>query len=144
MQRKKRFHNGVDYRGRTGEPVYSVASGIVIETSFSNLSGKKIVIEHADRTKTYYLHLHKILVKKGQTVKPRQIIAQIGSTGRVTGPHLHFGLKTSRGRWANPLKMKMIAAPILKDKKLARFKMQIQKIDSIIKKDSVIFAKKKE
>lgn len=130
---KKRFHNGVDYRGRVGEPVYSVASGIVVKTGYDKIGGKKVVIKHADGTQTYYLHLSKILVKKYQVIKSRQIIGKVGRSGRVTGPHLHFGVKSARGKWLNPLKMKMIAAPVLKGKRLKEFKKQIEKILKLLK-----------
>ena len=123
---KRSFHSGVDYRGRTGDPVYAVAKGKVIYSGYDKLNGNKIVIKHSDGTKTYYLHLSKRLLKKGQTVRARQQIAKIGRTGRVTGPHLHFGIKSNKGKWVNPLLKRMIATPKLKGERYARFLTQVE------------------
>lgn len=127
------FHNGVDYGGPTGSPIYAVAQGVVVEVTRTTYGGKKIVIKHADGTKTYYLHLHKFLVKNGQGVKPRQKIALMGRTGRVTGPHLHFGIKSSQGKWLNPLKKRMIATPKLKGARFDAFKKQMKKTAALLK-----------
>ncbi|MBN2789819.1 MAG: peptidoglycan DD-metalloendopeptidase family protein [Candidatus Delongbacteria bacterium] len=126
---KRSFHSGVDYRGHIGDPVYAVAKGKVIYSGYDKLNGNKVVIKHSDGTKTYYIHLDKSLVKKGQTVKARQQIAKLGRTGRVTGPHLHFGIKDNKGKWANPLLKRMIATPKLTGEKYARFLTQIEEID---------------
>ena len=130
---RRKFHNGVDYGGPTGSPVYAVAKGKVIEVSQNRLGGKKIIIRHSDRTQTYYLHLHRQLVKTGQNVKPRQLIAKMGKTGRVTGPHLHFGIKSASGKWVNPLKKRMIATPKLKGKRMKSLKKQVKKVIALLK-----------
>lgn len=129
---KKAFHRGVDYRARTGTPVYSVASGVIKRAHTTKYGGRQVEIKHADGTETYYLHLSRILVKRGQKVKPRQLIGKAGSTGRVTGPHLHFGIKY-RGKWLNPLKKHMIATPQLKGERLEKFKEQMDNIDKLFK-----------
>lgn len=133
---RKSFHNGVDYRGRVGDPVYAVAKGRVVTSSYDKLAGNKIVIKHSDGTRTYYLHLSKRIAKVGDFVKARQLIGKVGSTGRVTGPHLHFGIKNRKGKYVNPSKKRMIATPQLKGKKLKNFNKQILEIDKI--KDSII------
>jgi len=129
---KKSFHNGVDYRARVGEPVFAVYSGKVIQTGYSSHNGKYIVIKHPGGIKTYYLHLSRILVRKGWHVKAGQIIARSGATGRVNGPHLHFGIKDASGKWVNPLFKRMIATPKLKGKRLEEFKKQVEKIRKIL------------
>jgi murein DD-endopeptidase MepM/ murein hydrolase activator NlpD len=129
---RRAFHNGVDYGGPVGSPIYAVAEGRVIEVSTCKYGGKQIILRHADNTKTYYLHLHKFLVKQGQHVRPRQQIAQMGRTGRVTGPHLHFGIKAPNGKWVNPLKKRMIATPQLAGKQLERYKTQIKEIKGLL------------
>ncbi len=128
----RKFHNGVDFRARVGTPVYAAATGIVERTGYDRYSGKKIIIRHPDGTRTYYLHLSRILVRKGQRVRSRQLIALSGATGRVTGPHLHFGIKEPNGRWADPLKKRMIAVTRLKGKRLKKFKRQVEVIKSIL------------
>jgi hypothetical protein len=112
-----------------GDPVYAVAKGKVIYSGYDKLNGNKVVIKHNDGTKTYYIHLDKRLVKKGNTVVARQQIAKLGRTGRVTGPHLHFGIKSNKGKWVNPLLKRMIATPKLEDERYARFLTQMEEID---------------
>jgi murein DD-endopeptidase MepM/ murein hydrolase activator NlpD len=123
---KRSFHSGVDYRGHIGDPVYAVAKGKIVYSGYDKLNGNKVVVKHTDGTKTYYLHLSKRLVKKGNSVVARQQIAKLGRTGRVTGPHLHFGIKSSKGKWVNPLLKRMIATPKLKAEKYARFLTQVE------------------
>lgn len=125
-------HHGVDYGAPVGTPVYAVAPGKVIEVKQTPLGGKQITINHADNTKTYYLHLSAFNVKVGTVVSARQRIASVGNTGRSTGPHLHLGIKDPKGNWLNPLKVKMIATPQLDSKKMPRFKEQMKEIKSLL------------
>jgi murein DD-endopeptidase MepM/ murein hydrolase activator NlpD len=129
---RRRMHYGVDYRASTGTPIYSVAKGHVVLSGYDRYSGNKIAIRHADRSTSYYLHLSKKMVRKGQKVVSRQIIGRVGSTGYVTGAHLHFGFKNSRGRWINPLSKRMIATPKLTGERLVRLKQQIRKIRDLV------------
>ena len=129
---KRSFHNGVDYRARVGEPVFAVYKGVVIRTGYKKHNGRYIVIKHPGGIRTYYLHLSRILVRKGWHVKAGQIIAKSGATGRVNGPHLHFGIRDARGKWLNPLLKRMIATPKLKGKRLAQFKKQVERIKKIL------------
>ncbi|MBN2037905.1 MAG: M23 family metallopeptidase [Chitinispirillaceae bacterium] len=131
----RQMHYGVDYKARTGAPVYAVAKGNVVVSSYDQNSGNKIAIRHSDRSTSYYLHLSKRLVRTGQSVRTRQIIGRAGATGRVSGPHLHFGFKNARGRWINPLTKRMIATPKLKGERLERLQDQIKAIKAL--KDSV-------
>jgi murein DD-endopeptidase MepM/ murein hydrolase activator NlpD len=128
---RRQMHYGVDYKSPIGAPVYAVAKGTVVLSSYDSYSGKKIAIRHSDGSTSYYLHLSKRLVRNGTQVRTRQIIGRIGSTGRVSGPHLHFGFKNARGRWMNPLSKRMIATPMLKGKKLKRLQEQIRDIKAI-------------
>jgi murein DD-endopeptidase MepM/ murein hydrolase activator NlpD len=132
---QRQMHTGVDYKARTGAPVYAVAKGNVIVSSYDQHSGNKIAIKHTDRSTSYYLHLSQRLVQRGQSVRTRQIIGRAGSTGRVSGPHLHFGFKDPRGKWINPLTKRMIATPRLEGEKLERLQDQIKVIKTL--KDSL-------
>jgi len=83
-------HKGLDIRGRYGEIVKSTASGKVVMAGRKGGYGNCIVISHGNGFETYYGHLSKILIKVGQQVKAGDRIGKIGSTGRSTGPHLHY------------------------------------------------------
>ncbi len=126
------FHNGVDYGGPVGSPVYSVAPGKVIEEKTTAYGGKQITVRHSDNSETYYLHLNSFLVKTGSKVGARQRIASMGATGRVTGSHLHFGIKSPKGEWLNPLNKRMIATPQLGGDKFNMFKGQMKDILSLL------------
>lgn len=129
---RRTLHRGVDFRGRVGTPVYSVARGKVIESSYNKYAGNKVAIRHADRSISYYLHLNRKFVKKGDYVRTAQQIGTVGKTGRVTGPHLHFGFKNTKGRWMNPMHKRMIATPKLKGEKFANLTGQILKIENTL------------
>ncbi|NLO22949.1 MAG: peptidoglycan DD-metalloendopeptidase family protein [Fibrobacter sp.] len=122
------YHNGVDYGSPRSSPVYAVAEGVVIVSGYDNLSGNKIAIKHRDQSSSWYLHLDKRLVSVGTKVSPRQMIGRVGSTGRSTGPHLHFGFKNAQGKWINPLTKTMIATPKLEGERLKRLQEQIKGI----------------
>ncbi len=129
---RRTMHWGVDYGAATGTPVYAVASGTVVQSGRGSANGNYVAIRHADRYTSYYLHLHTRLVSRGQTVRARQIIGRVGSTGRSTGPHLHFGFKKPNGAWMNPLRKRMIATPKLKGERLARLGEQVREIRALL------------
>ena len=133
---RRAFHRGVDLRARTGKAVYSVSSGKVLYSSYSKFAGNKIGLKHRDGSSSHYYHLKKRYVKKGDWVKTRQKIGSVGSTGRVTGAHLHFGFKNSRGKWINPLNKRMIASPKLKGSRLSNLNNQISVINKLIKQQN--------
>lgn len=89
----RRPHFGVDIAAPTGTPVKAPADGIVTMVHDDMFySGGTLIVDHGHGVSTVYMHLHKILVKKGQAVRQGDVIAQVGATGRVTGPHLHWGM----------------------------------------------------
>ena len=104
LHRRKK-HNGIDYRAPTGTPVWAVADGTVMAAGSAGAAGKRISIDHGNSLQSYYMHLSRISVKRGQKVHQRKLIGRVGSTGRSTGPHLHFGLKY-KGQWTDPRKRK--------------------------------------
>jgi murein DD-endopeptidase MepM/ murein hydrolase activator NlpD len=126
------MHRGVDLRGRRGQSVRAVASGKVVVSSYNKYAGNKVAIKHRDGSTSYYLHLNKRNVRKGQWVKSYQKIGSVGATGRVTGPHLHFGFKKPNGRWMNPMNKRMIATPKLAGPRLAHLEKQILTSESLI------------
>ena len=87
------FHSGLDFSAATGEPIKATASGIVTASGIAPDYGKFIKINHGDGLETRYAHASKLLVKEGDIVSKEQIIALVGSTGRSTGPHLHYEIR---------------------------------------------------
>ncbi|WP_319405939.1 M23 family metallopeptidase [uncultured Desulfosarcina sp.] len=89
----KRPHYGVDIAAPTGTPVKAPIDGVVsLAHDDMFYSGGTLIVDHGHGLSTVFMHLHKILVKEGQRVKQGDVIAQVGATGRVTGPHLHWGM----------------------------------------------------
>ena len=84
------MHSGLDFRSETGSPVRATASGTVETAGWNGGYGKLVEIDHGNGYSTRYGHLSEIDVKPGQQVKIGQIIGKVGSTGRSTGPHLHY------------------------------------------------------
>jgi murein DD-endopeptidase MepM/ murein hydrolase activator NlpD len=87
---KKGFHSGVDMRGRNGQKIVATADGVVSKAFFNGSYGKYIEINHGNGYTTKFAHMKKLLVKRGDKVKRGQSIGTVGSSGRSTGPHLHY------------------------------------------------------
>ena len=101
---KKTFHRGRDYAGKEGNSVIAVASGLITRSEYQNGFGNMVEIKHADGYSTIYAHNQENLVEVGATVKKGQKIALLGSTGRSTGPHVHFEVRKN-GKYLNPKKV---------------------------------------
>jgi murein DD-endopeptidase MepM/ murein hydrolase activator NlpD len=87
------FHSGLDIGANTGAAVHAAADGkVILVDDDMVLSGQTVMIDHGYGLKSTYIHLSKIAVSEGQSVKQGDVIGNVGETGRVTGPHLHFGL----------------------------------------------------
>jgi murein DD-endopeptidase MepM/ murein hydrolase activator NlpD len=84
------IHTGIDIRGGTGDAVRVTAAGRVTIASYQGGYGNMVEVEHGNGFSTRYGHMSKIEVKVGETVRIGQTIGRIGSTGRSTGPHLHY------------------------------------------------------
>jgi hypothetical protein len=84
------YHHGTDFAGDIGDPVYAAAGGIVVFAQELQVRGNSVMIDHGAGLFTAYNHLSAITVIEGEVVTPGQIIGAIGSTGLVTGPHLHW------------------------------------------------------
>jgi murein DD-endopeptidase MepM/ murein hydrolase activator NlpD len=84
------MHTGLDFRATAGNPVRTTANGKVISANWTGGYGRMVEVDHGNGLSTRYGHLSEIDVKIGQTVKAGQVIGEVGSTGRSTGPHLHY------------------------------------------------------
>jgi len=116
-------HNGVDYAAAVGTPVWAVGDGTVVKVGSGGASGRHVCLRHPNRMETCYLHLSAFGagVRVGARVQQKQVIAFTGSTGRSTGPHLHFALKRG-GAFVNPLRQPSPRAEPLPKALLPRFR----------------------
>ncbi len=93
-KRRNTFHKGIDIAAPEGTPVYAAESGVVSKAEFlKNGYGKLVIIKHRDNIATYYGHLSVISVKSGTPIGKGKLIGRVGSTGKSTGPHLHFEVR---------------------------------------------------
>lgn len=99
-----RMHKGIDIAGPIGTPIVAAAPGEVISAGWNSGGfGKLVKIRHADGSITYYAHNNRILVRQGEYVEQGQQVAEMGSTGRSTGPHLHFEIRPDGKSAINPI-----------------------------------------
>ncbi|MGC9372102.1 MAG: M23 family metallopeptidase [Thermovirgaceae bacterium] len=99
---KKGIHTGVDLRAAMGTPVVAPAGGVVVLADDLYFAGKCVYIDHGNGVFSVMMHLSEIAVQDGDTVRPGDLVGKTGRSGRVTGPHLHFGVRV-HGKWVNPL-----------------------------------------
>lgn len=109
----KESHSGIDFKGRTGAPIRATAKGRVVFAGTQNGYGKVVRVRHGNGYETLFAHLSKINVKVGQRLKAGDVLGLLGSTGRSTGPHLHYEV-IKRGKRLNPEKFLSLAADWVK------------------------------
>lgn len=90
IKRRRIFHDGIDYAGKRGAPIYTVAAGIVTASGWRGGYGYTVDVFHGNGLVSRYAHNKKLLVKVGDKISKGQKIALLGSTGRSTGPHVHY------------------------------------------------------
>ncbi len=118
-----KMHKGMDFAAPTGTPIYAAGDGVVEKAGRNGGYGNYVRIRHNSKLKTAYAHLHRIGkgVKAGTRVKQGQVIGQVGTTGRSTGPHLHYEVLLS-GKQVNPRSVNLPTGEQLKGKDMDRFK----------------------
>ena len=101
MRKRSKFHHGCDYRGKSGTPILAAGDGTVIFAGRRGGYGKVVFVDHGGGIVTRYAHLRRIETTVGASVGGGERIGQLGSTGRTTGPHLHFEVRLA-GRSVDP------------------------------------------
>ena len=96
------FHTGLDFAAPTGTPIHAVANGVVTSTGYDGSYGNKTVITLDDGTELWYCHQNAYAVDVGQEVHAGDLIGYVGSTGNVTGPHLHLEVRPGAGDPVDP------------------------------------------
>lgn len=97
----EKFHNGLDMAAPGGSPILAAYNGTVVAAAYSSTMGNYIMIDHGDNLYTIYMHASKLYVSQGAEVVKGQKIAAVGTTGRSTGNHLHFGVRLN-GSYVSP------------------------------------------
>lgn len=93
------FHDGLDLAAPYGAPIYATGSGVVARAGWMGIYGLAVLLDHAEGYQSLYGHLSRVLVRPGQRVERGQVLGYVGSTGRSTGPHLHYAVY----RYGTPL-----------------------------------------
>lgn len=132
----RKMHKGVDFGAPTGTPIMAAGNGVVVKAGWNGAYGKYILIRHNNEYSTAYAHLSKIHVKVGTRVKQKQLIGRVGTTGRSTGPHLHYEV-IRRGRHINPLGVKHLPVQKLSGATLKKFHKLRQTYDASMNQPSV-------
>ncbi|MBB3989900.1 M23 family metallopeptidase [Croceicoccus naphthovorans] len=128
--RYKRMHAGVDFRARTGQPIYAVTDGTVASAGRNGGFGNFIKLNHGGGLQSGYAHLSRFAVSRGQRVKRGQVIGYAGSTGLSTGPHLHWELYRN-GKHVDPLSVQFVIRAQLSDSELRDFRARLGELKKV-------------
>jgi murein DD-endopeptidase MepM/ murein hydrolase activator NlpD len=126
-----RMHRGVDFAAPTGTPIYAAGDGVLVMAGRNGSYGNYLEIRHNSEFNTAYAHLSRFAkgIERGSRVRQGQVIGYVGSTGRSTGPHLHYEVKQN-GKQINPMSIKPQTAVRLAGAELERFRRQIEIIEA--------------
>lgn len=135
------LHSGVDYAAPTGSRIYASGDGVVTRAQWVGGYGRYVTIKHNSEYSTGYAHMSGFArgIRPGVRVKQGQVIGFVGSTGRSTGPHLHFEV-IKNGKKVDPLKIQAATGANLTGKELQRFKAEVQKILAMAKDETKVVA----
>ncbi len=127
--RRRVPHRGVDFAAPRGTPIWATADGTVRFAARKGANGNLVIIRHGGGLESIYAHLQKFArgLKRGQSVSQGQVIGYVGSTGRSTGPHLHFGLRKN-GRFIDPMKYRSGPGPPIDPQYRTQFRRQARKL----------------
>ncbi|MBP5698647.1 MAG: M23 family metallopeptidase [Alphaproteobacteria bacterium] len=136
------LHSGVDYAAPMGSRIYASGDGVIQRAQWAQGYGRYVVIRHNSEYSTGYAHMSGFArgIKPGVRVKQGQVIGYVGSTGRSTGPHLHFEIMKN-GKKVDPLKIKAATGANLAGADLRKFKQEVSRIVAMVEKDSKLASK---
>ena len=125
VQMRFKAHNGTDYAAPHGTPIKTTASGVVEAAGYTSGNGNFVKVRHNGQYATQYLHMSKILVRRGQSVTQGQIIGKVGSTGLATGPHVCYRF-WKNGVQVDALRLKLPTGESMVGNTKQRFLKQIE------------------
>jgi murein DD-endopeptidase MepM/ murein hydrolase activator NlpD len=130
-----KMHKGVDFAAPSGTPIMAAGGGVVRKARWFGSFGKYVRIAHANGYETAYAHLSRIApgVREGARVRQGQIIGRVGTTGRSTGPHLHYEVIVGR-RQINPMGVKLPTGTTLAGAELAAFRAHVARVNAVLDK----------
>jgi murein DD-endopeptidase MepM/ murein hydrolase activator NlpD len=127
------MHKGVDFGALTGTPIQAAGDGVVELAGWNGAYGQYVRIKHGNGYATAYAHMSRLGVKTGQRVRQGQIIGAVGTTGRSTGPHLHYEVMQN-GKQVNPTGVRFPSGRKLEGKEYDRFRRFVDGIDSDLRR----------
>jgi murein DD-endopeptidase MepM/ murein hydrolase activator NlpD len=104
FNRRDSFHSGLDFQSSIGTPIMVTANGRVLKANWDSNYGRLLIIDHGDGYLSRYAHTQDIYVREGDSVRRTQVVARVGTSGRSTGPHLHYEI-VKNGEIINPKEM---------------------------------------
>ncbi|MFY8180556.1 peptidoglycan DD-metalloendopeptidase family protein [Flavobacterium chungnamense] len=125
VQLKWKPHKGTDYAAPTGTPIMTTAAGVVEQAGYTAGNGNFVKVKHDKTYATQYLHMSRILVRRGQRVKQGEVIGKVGSTGLASGPHVCYRF-WKNGVQVDALRLKLPNSQVMESRNLPRFKEQIR------------------
>jgi len=143
-----RMHKGIDFAAPTGTPIFAAGDGVITQIGRNGGYGNYIRIRHNSRYSTAYAHISRFAkgIRKGSRVRQGQVIAYVGSTGRSTGPHLHYEVLVE-GKQTNPRSIKLPTGQILEGEDLKAFqaaKTEIDRLRNGLRHDRLLIARQPE
>jgi murein DD-endopeptidase MepM/ murein hydrolase activator NlpD len=127
-------HNGTDYAAPTGTPIMTTATGVVEQTGYTAGNGNFVKVKHNSTYSTQYLHMSRILVRRGQAVRQGDVIGKVGSTGLATGPHVCYRF-WKNGKQVDALRLKLPNSEPMRPKNIPRYLTYIAPLKRVL--DSV-------
>jgi murein DD-endopeptidase MepM/ murein hydrolase activator NlpD len=125
VQLKWKPHKGTDYAAPTGTPIMTTAAGVIEQAGYTAGNGNFVKVKHDKTYATQYLHMSRILVRRGQRVKQGEVIGKVGSTGLASGPHVCYRF-WKNGVQVDALRLKLPNSQVMESRNLPRFKEQIR------------------